>query len=207
MGALAAGTGAAMGTGAFTTASIENRMVTADVTTDENSRIALVTGGDPDIYQGEDGELKMELGGSDGEGININSTYTWGDHDDPENHFAFKIVNNEDTSFDDVVLTYVLDDDSWVDHSTTYSNESFIKFTAYGQGDPDGYWGWLKCPNNQLSTPNPVSRNLPTSGPVDFDVGQELYIVIDVDTTGSLATLADDLSGSLTIDVTGPGGH
>jgi hypothetical protein len=34
-----------------------------------------------------------------------------------------------------------------------------------------------------------------------------VYIVVEVDTTGELATTDDDLTGTLTIDVEGPGGN
>ena len=206
IGALAAGSGAAMGTGAFSSASIPDRSVTAKVNEDHNSTIALVAGDDKDISISESGELHLDLTGQNEEGVNINSRYTWGDHDNPADDYAFKIVNNDDTAYDDLALSYDVEDDSWIDNSTTYSNESFIKFTAYGSGDPDNYWGSMKCPNNALGTPNPNSQNLPTSSAVDFEVGQEMFIVVDIDTTGSLATTDDDLTGTLSVDVSGPGG-
>ena len=208
VGSLTAASAAGIGTGAFTTASVEDRTVTVAIDEDDESQIALIPNDDhPGIEINDDGELEIDLTGDSGEGVNINSTYTWGDPDDPENDYAFKIANATSQEYDDLILSYELDDDSWVDNSTTYDNESFIRFDTFGQGDPDGYWGSIKCPNNQLSTPNPVSRNMPTSGPVDFEAGQEIYVVIDVDTTGVLATLDDDLSGKLTIEVDGPGGN
>ncbi|MFW5905585.1 MAG: hypothetical protein ACOCUO_01920 [archaeon] len=208
LGALGAGSAAAMGTGAFSSASIPDRQLTVAIDSDDESIIALVPGDDPDIFLSSNpGELVMDLSGDDGEGVNINSVYTWGDHDNPEDDHAFKIVNNDDQDYDDLFLGYELEDDSWVDLSTTHTNESYIRFSAYGAGDPDGHWGSVKCPNNQLGTPNPVSRNMPTSGPVDFEVGQEVFVVIDVVTTGAAATTDDDLSGSLSIDVAGPGGN
>jgi len=206
MGSLAAAGAAGIGTGAFTSASA-TRTVTAHVDNDLNAQIALVPGQHSGIELNGDGELEIDLSGDDGEGVNPNSKYSWGDPNDPANDFAFKIVNNDGQDYDDLILEYELDDDSWVDNSTTYDNESFIKFDTYGQGDPDGYWGHIKCPNNQLGTPNPVSRNMPTSGPVDFESGQAVYVVVQTDTTGTDAELADDMSGSLTITVEGPGGN
>ncbi|WP_416838125.1 hypothetical protein [Haloferax sp. DFSO52] len=206
LASLTAGASAAVGTGAFSNATIPDRAVTVNVETDDNATIALVPGADPDISL-VNGQLAMDLTGSNGEGVNINSLYTWGDHTDPANDYAFKIVNNDESEYDDVVFKYELDDDSWVDNATTYDNESFIKFSVYSPPQPNGYWGFMKCPNNQLATPNPVSRNMPTSGPVDFTPGQVLYVVIDVDTTGVDATVADDLSGKLSIEVSGIGGN
>jgi hypothetical protein len=201
LGAVAAGSATVVGTGAFSSAAMPDRQVTVTVDDDASAQIALVPGDDPDVTLSGSGELQLVLDGGDGEGVNIDAVYTWGDHDEPSTDHAFKIVNNDDQDYDDVVLTYEVDDDSWIDNSTTYNDESFIRFTAYGSGDPDGYWGSMKCPNNQLGTPNPVSKNLPTSGPVDFEVGQELYVVVDVDTTGVDATVDDDLTGSLSIAV------
>jgi len=203
MGSLAAGGAAAMGSGAFTTASA-SRSVTADVVNDEEGIIGLMAGDHQGIEMNGDGELVIDLEGPGGEGVNINSQYTWGDPDDPASNYAFKIVNNDSQAYDDLILEYELEDDSWVDNSTTYSNESFIKFHTQGSGDPDGYWADLEAPNNALGTPIPVSRNLPTSGGVDFDSGQEVYVVVEVNTTGDLATTDDDLAGSLTIKAEGP---
>ncbi|MFC5277180.1 hypothetical protein ACFPM1_00150 [Halorubrum rubrum] len=203
IGSLAAGSAAATGTGAFTTASA-SRSVSVNVSGDEGSKIGLMAGDHQGIEIDSNGELTIDLEGPNEEGVNINSQYTWGDTDDPASNYAFKIVNNDGQDYDDLILEYELDDDSWVDNSTTYSNESFIKFHTSGSNDPDGYWADLKAPNNALGTPIPVSKNLPTSGPVDFESGQEIYVVVEVNTTGSLATTEDDLTGSLTIKAEGP---
>jgi hypothetical protein len=205
VGALAAGSAAGIGTGAFSTATIPDRQVTVAVEQDDEATIALVPGNDPDIsLSSNPGELQLDLTGANGEGTNINSVYTWGDPNDSHNDYAFKIVNNDESDYDDLVATYELDDDSWVDHATTNGNESFINFQVF---NGSGYWAAFKCPNNQLSTPNPVTRNLPTSSPVDFEAGQTLYVVVTVDTTGQYATIDDDLSGKLSFEVSGLGGN
>jgi hypothetical protein len=206
LGALASGSAAAVGTGAFTTASA-SRSVTVDVTGDEGSKIGLMAGDHQGIEINSDGELIIDLAGPGEEGVNINSEYMWGDKENPATTYAFKIVNSDGQDYDDLILEYELDDDSWVDNSTTYSNESFIRFHTFGSGDPDGYWGSLQAPNNALGTPIPVSRNMPTSDSVDFTSGQEVYVVVEVNTTGSLATTDDDLTGTLTVNVEGPGGN
>ena len=207
IGSLAAGGAAATGTGAFTTASAD-RSVTVDVNGDQNSIISLIPNDDlSDISVNNDGELELDLSGTSDEGVNINSKYTWGDPDDPSNNFAFAITNNDDQDYDDLILEYELADDS----VESYSNESVIKFKSYGPGDPvfgGRYesWGELKAPRNGLD-PNPVSKNLPTSDAVDFNSGDTVYIVVEVDTTGSSATIDDDLTGTLTVNVEGPGGN
>jgi hypothetical protein len=201
LGALAAGSGAAMGTGAFSSASIPDRHVSVQVDEDDASTIALVPGDDPDIGLTDGGELYLDLTGSDGEGVNINSRYTWGDHDNPADDYAFKIVNNDETTYNDVTLSYDVENDGWIDHSTTYDSESFLRFTVYGFGYSTG----MRAPNNALSTPDPVSRSV--MGPhnwLQFAPGDEWYVVVDADTTGPNATPDDDLTGDLTIDVSDP---
>jgi hypothetical protein len=200
VGSLAAAGAVGIGTGAFTTSSA-GRSVTVDVVNDESATIGLFAGDDPDIWINDDGELTLDLTGDDGEGVNINSVYTWGDHDTPADDYAFKITNNDESTYNDVTLTYEVEDDSWIDNSTSWDNESFIRFTVYGFG----YSTDIKTPNNQLSTPNPNSRSV--MGPhnwLQFAPGDEWYVVVDVDTTGVDATTEDDLTGELTIEVSDP---
>lgn len=201
LGALAAGSAAGIGTGAFSSATIPDRGVEVQVEQDDVSTIALVPGEDPDIFIDDEGQLSMNLTGSDerGEpGVNINSRYTWGDHDDPANDYAFKVVNNDESTYNDVTLEYEVEHDGWIDNSTSWDNESFLRFTVYGFG----YSTDMKAPNNQLSTPNPVSRSV--MGPhswLQFAPGDEWYVVVDADTTGTDAAEDDDLSGTLSIEV------
>jgi hypothetical protein len=206
VGSLAAAGTAAVGTGAFSSNSIKDRSVTARVAGDAASTIALVPGDDPDITVNQNSgaenhkELQLDLTGENGEGTNINSVYTWGDHDNPADDHAFKIQNNDESSYQNVTFEYAVDDPSWITQSTSYDFQSFLEFTAYNIG---GFTDTeMRAPDYALSTPNPRARDLlQPHNALEFGSGDEWYIVLDVNTTGVEASVDDDLSGALTIEV------
>jgi hypothetical protein len=205
MGALAAGTTASVGTGAFTSASIPDRSVTAQVDGDASSQIALVAGDDPDITQ-SDGTIELDLSGSDGEGVNINSLYTWGNHNNPSSDFAFKLVNNDEQAYNVVEFTYDVRNDSWIDEEgTLQKRESFLKFTAYNIGG--NAKTKMRAPEAGLDPADPRTKDMlePHSDSIyDFGSGDTWYVVVDANTTGVAAGTEDDLTGTLTIDVSDP---
>jgi hypothetical protein len=193
LGALAAGSGAAMGTGAFTSASIPDRQVSVQVDGDASSQIALVAGDDPDISQ-QNGQLTMDLSGADGEGVNINSRYTWGDPENPADDHAFKIVNNDDSGKSYAMkMEYHFDDLGWIDER---QGQSFLKFQLFG-----GFGGNSRTYPDQRGSYN---RDYALGGPGDespvgsrrFESGEEWYVVVTVDTTGEYASTDDKLSGA-----------
>ena len=188
-----------MGTGAFSTASVEDRSLTAEVAGDESAMVSLVPGADSDISTNSDGALKLDLSGDDGEGVNIDSVYTWGDHDNPASDHAFKITNQDNSTYNDVTFSYDVENDGWIQrHDWNKGEESILKFTVYASGAMTD----MVAPNHALMTMNPVSRNI--TGPhswLQFAPGDEWYVVVDIDTTGPYASTEDDLSGDLTIEV------
>jgi hypothetical protein len=192
-GSLVAGSAAALGTGAFSSGSIPDRQVTAKVDSDVDAQIALIPGEDPDVSL-DDGEITLDLTGSENQGVNINSRYTWGDHDNPTDDYAFAIVNNDELNYDTMAFTYILDDASWLQDDW----ESFIKFTVYRDG-------WA---SKARRFPNPYEPEKSTTENVDsgmiFDSGETWPVVVDVDTTVDHAEITDDLSGILKVDISGP---
>jgi hypothetical protein len=203
VGSLAAGGAAATGTGAFTTASAE-RTVTVDVNGDQNSIISLIPNDDlSDISVNNDGELELDLSGASDEGVNINSKYTWGDPSDPSNKFAFAITNNDEQDYDNLVLQYELKNDDWFEKYG--DTKSVIRFKAFGPGDPVlgggrfKTWSSLEAPTN--------SGNDVSGADASFNSGDTVYIIVEVDTTAPAASINDDLTGTLTINVEGPGGN
>jgi hypothetical protein len=203
MGSLAAGGAAAMGTGAFTSATLADRSVSVGVAEDDMGTIALNPGDNPDITIAESGELELDLTGDEGEGVNIDSTYTWGSHNNPTDTYAFSLTNQDENTFNSVVFRYTLTDDSWITNSTTYDNQSFLNFTAY---NIDGAYSTdMQAPNYALSTQNPTARNMLDPHPAEqFNPGDTWYVVVDVDTTGVDASVDDELGGSLSIEVSDP---
>jgi hypothetical protein len=201
MGALAAGSAAGVGTGAFTSSSIPDRSVTAQVDGDAGSQIALVAGSDPDISQ-SNGTIELDLSGSDDQGVNINSVYTWGDHSNPASDYAFKLVNNDEQAYNVVRFTYDVTNDSWIDNNNGDPRESFLRFTAYNLGG--NFNTDMEAPQSKKTTADPSSRNMLSPHSFPFESGREWYVVVDANTTAADAGTEDDLTGTLTIDVSDP---
>ena len=79
VGSLAAGGAAAMGTGAFSAAQLDNRNVDIGVSTDESALIGLRAGEDELVTQDSDGKLDIDFTSSNGgDGVNPDSTYQVG---------------------------------------------------------------------------------------------------------------------------------
>lgn len=88
LGALATGSAAAVGTGAFTAAELSDRDVGVTVSDDSQSLVALVAGKN-DYVAEEDGELGIDLSNDD-YGVNPNSKYQIGAIPAVENQPALK---------------------------------------------------------------------------------------------------------------------
>jgi hypothetical protein len=198
LGSLAAGGAAVMGTGAFTSASLDNRTVSVGVESDAGSQIGLVAGDVPDISQNSNGEIELDLTGDEGEGVNPNSQYTWGDPENPNSNYAFALVNNDESNYENINLTYTLNDSDWLEDEGW---ESFIKFTVYRDGNF----------SKKMRAPNPYEpEEETTKGVADgiiLDSGETWPVVVEVDTEGHTAEDLNagdiDLSGELTIEVSG----
>jgi len=208
LGALASGTAAAVGTGAFTSASVEDRAINVEVTGDADSRVALVAGESEDIYQNEEGQLQLDLAGDDG--VNINSVYEWGDNDNAAEQYAFKIVNNSPNDYETVGFGFEFNDDSWQDDEVEYTGQAdpehnFLRFTAHsGQ-----YTGRLRAPDYSSWQGDGIAENSSmvsqhTGDARLFTAGEVWEVVVEVNTTGDRSTKDQDLSGKLTIDVSDP---
>ena len=123
LGALAAGSSAAMGTGAFTQMTTDGRDMTVDVVNDDVASIALVPGANSDkvSYIDGDGDLTIDLGA--GDGINTNSHYLFGDVDVEGNGEASDIFT-VDQNFEDKADFGDLDDDTFVQwYVTVYDGD------------------------------------------------------------------------------------
>jgi len=228
LGALAAGSSAAVGTGAFTSAQM-NRGGHIDVVNDSDGLIALLPGGgeasdapplgeDTDHVFDEGGQLTIDLSsqdGNDGDGVNVNSKYQIGalfDRGDslpteagnsPTTNSAFSIVNQSDSP-----------------------REIGLDFSFTGDGpDPDGSKLILQArpgtddtvddgeATQDLVREVELNGNSQTGtifyGPGAADGSRDdrleasgrIGVSILVDTTGSDASSAEDLSGELEVYV------
>lgn len=198
LGVAAAGTSAAVGTGAFTSVSAD-RSVNVQVANDSNAFLGLVPG-DTGLVTEAGGTLQINLDGTgtSASGVNFNAITQVGSHDDPENDHAFKIVN-QGTQSVMLKMSYYFTDPSWLDGG---AGQSFINFTLYDTGDsPTGSSSQDFPIQNGYNKDYPLAQ--PTGsgfGPTNtedfaFNVGEEYYMVITVDTTGPGASPDDNLSG------------
>lgn len=198
LGVTAAGTSAAVGTGAFTSVSA-SRDVSVRVADDSNAFFGLVPG-DTGLVTENNGTLQINLDGTgtSASGVNFNAITQIGSHEDPENDHAFKIVNRGTQSVM-FKMNYYFTSTDWLDGG---QGQSFINFTLYDVGDsPTG------SSSQDFPIQNGYNRDYPLEQPTGsgfgskntgdyaFNVGEEYYMVITVDTTGPNASPDDDLSG------------
>jgi hypothetical protein len=202
LGALASGSAAAVGTGAMTSMQ-SSRSVTVGVETDENAQIALEASSSlPDISQTSEGELKLDLTGKNGQGVNVDSTYQWGDTENHESQYAFKIHNQDEEDYN-LKLYHEFDT------IPTGSDPSQIKYYVF---DGDGAWDFNSAPyeysqafpdgDNSTGENDALTRGFgqPASGR-GVDSGEAVYVVIEIDTTGADASKSDSLSGETVIEM------
>jgi hypothetical protein len=175
--------------------------VTVAVDNDENSQIALVPGDDPDIDLSTAGELQLDLTGDNGEGVNVNSEYVWGDPNDPANDHAFKIVNNDDQSYM-LKMNYFFENTGWISNSGQgQSHLNFEIFDGTGSSSARDY-------PDQRNYNRDYSLGMPrgsafgsNTGSYRFNPGEEFYVVVTVDTTGPNASTSDDLTGTANFEL------
>lgn len=196
-GALAAGSAAAIGTGAFTETSAD-RGVAVETAADSEALLGLEAG-DCGLVRGtESGALTINLDGDGaiGSGVNLDATTTIGDPTNPTDEYAFKVINQgtQDLMFK---MNYYFQDTTWIENKG--QDQSYLEFlVANGGGssasrtypDQRGY-------NKDYSLGNPEGSGFgDNTGNYKFNVGEEYYVVITVDTSGANASPEDDLSGT-----------
>ncbi|WP_136690115.1 hypothetical protein [Halorhabdus amylolytica] len=197
LGSLAAGGIAAIGTGAFTSVSAD-RAVSVQVANDSNAFLGLVSG-DTGLVKESNGTLQINLDGTDtgASGVNFDAVTQIGSHENPANEHAFKIVNQGTQSLM-LKMNYYFTDTDWLDGG---AGQSFINFTVYDTGDSPTGSSSQSFPiqngyNKDYPLPHPTGSGFGSNTEdYRFNVGEEYYMVITVDTSGPNASLDDDLSG------------
>ena len=210
-GSLAAGGAAAIGSGAFTSATLADRSVSVSVADDANAQISLIGGDDPDVSADESGALELDLSGSDGEGVNINSIYTWGDPDNPASNYAFKMVNKDETGQSYSVKMMYDYDRSWVNGSASWDQnyQSFIEFEVFdGDGHFAGRPKWARSQQwpdqgeyGSRGSDSPLKLGDGAAENRALNPGEAWYFIVRVDTTGADASTDDKLAGEATIEL------
>jgi hypothetical protein len=174
LGALVAGSGAALGTGAYTSASLE-RDSNIDIVSDSSGVLALKDELPSDIVHTDgSGQLHIDFGMGSGKGVAPGSVYNL----DP----AFSITNYDSVSHD-VTLTYDLDDYSG--GSPAWAN---IFFTVT-DGEGNSYSFGAKEQN---------SGDANTVTIPDVGSGETLLVTMRVDVKDDAST-SDNLNGTIEV--------
>jgi hypothetical protein len=197
LGTAAAGGSTVLGTGAFTSVDA-NRSVSVRVADDTNAFLGLVPG-ETGLVTENNGALQISLDGTEtsASGVNFDAVTQIGSHENPSNDHAFKIINQGTQSLM-LKMNYYFNDTSWLDGG---QGQSFINFTLYDTGD-----GPTGSSSQSFPIQNGYNRDYPLAQPTGsgfgsntkdyrFNVGEEYYMVITIDTTGPKASTDDDLSG------------
>jgi|AntRauMinimDraft_4_1070384.scaffolds.fasta_scaffold00056_10 hypothetical protein len=187
-GALATGSAAAMGTGAVTSSTINDRKATISVTDDSNGQVGLLANEDTDlVYENEEGELTIDLSQGIGSGVNTNSEFAiGGDNTFPA---AFTVVNQ---SPDDVVINVEFE----LDHPADAGDSSIQVVAVMDYSDANkGPNGPTVNSDNPSITHSSADSSL-SNGPeglVEPSEFMRISLIVNAVDDG------DDLSGSFSI--------
>jgi hypothetical protein len=197
VGALATGSAAAVGTGAFTSVSA-NRTMNVDIADDSNAFLGLEAGDSGLVVEtGDTLQINLDGTGADGSGVNMDAVTTIGNHDNPQDSYAFK-VTNQGTQALLFSMNYFFANTGWLQNNGT--GQSHINFTVYGDGQSYSTDYPRQGPNRDRSLAQPsggATGDAANRGNgYRFEPGDQYYVVISIDTTGANAATTDDLSGT-----------
>jgi hypothetical protein len=209
LGALVAGSGAALGTGASVSSTMD-RDANVNVVNDSAGLLALVSDTQSGVVREVNGELLIDFtADGNADGVNVNSRYqvgqfshfppgevdalqdeVYGSWGDPYDDAAFYVVNN-DTVSRDVTLTYTV---------TGNLNGSQIYFQLQDEDDDAS-----NDVTDEILIPNVAGRD--NTATVTLDAGEKVGVSFQVDTgdgnpgfgTVTDGSTSEDLSGTLTI--------
>jgi len=208
VGALASGSAAAVGTGAFTSASAE-RDANINVVADSNGLMELSSVTSGDLVREENGELLIDFtSGQDASGVNLNSEYEVGDPNFGSGNVsnpAFLLQNNSDNDVD-LTITYTVDSLSDIQtngsfltiHAEDREDNEYIQNSLPGNAtynlNDSGYSpkGGIVVTKDNLDSNGQVSGSVPTISP-----GDAVRFAIYVNTTRPNASTSESLTGGL----------
>ncbi|MYL16822.1 hypothetical protein GLW36_09220 [Halorubrum terrestre] len=207
VGALATGSAAAVGTGAFTSVSA-NRTVNVALADDSNAFVGLEPGDSELVVQsGSTLQVNLDGTGADGSGANMDAVTTIGDPDNPQTNHAFKIIH-QGTQPVLFKMNYYITNTGWIQNNG--NGQSHMTFEVFGDGGSTAENYPHQSYNNDFSLGQPNGSGFGESGTpysapnrgdgYRFNPGDEYYMVMSVNTTGSNASKNDDLSGTAVLE-------
>lgn len=178
----------AIGTTAFTSATVD-RSATADIVADDDGLVALQDNATSNlVYQKTNGELAVDFTKGGATGINNNAKFVIGDSSGKsatvKNH-AFN-VTNQDTEQHSFTFDYtsVTADDG--------NSQNNLKFTIFYDDASDT--------ETAINDTKVVSEDSTTKS-LTLASAETVYVVITADTNGSGINTGDDLSGTFKVKV------
>ncbi|WP_152418533.1 hypothetical protein [Halorubrum distributum] len=217
LGALASGSAAAVGTGAVSTFSADRDLNVAQVSTDETGIISFNAGmGNDDAVSTSGDTLSIDISGTGGQGVNMDSVYTIGDDLDglspsevEDRQYAFSVTNNDSVAHK-LSFEYTLTDDSWVEYDgpkwrsdgykgTVMTIDPFVR-----RGGDNGDYTPMNAAQLNVPASFPDTDGKGTIAPAYFGPGMTQFFQIRVDTTGEDASVDDALGGTLEFSATTP---
>lgn len=164
---------ATLGASAFTTGNL-SRSSSVNVVSDDVGLIALDDGDSGGLVYMNGDQLAIDFTQGGASGANVEATFKLGDPNDPTNHTAFNITNQDKQSHDLTV--------EYTGAGATGDNTDNIQFKIFDSA------------GSEVGTVTEESTSAEITG---VNSGDTLYVVVVVDTTGLSGT--DDLSGTLTV--------
>ena len=161
-----------VGSIAYTSATVK-RDVTSVVSEDANAVIGLSPGSTSAVTK-SNGKLVVDTTVSDAQGLNIGSTFTYGDSNNPASTDAFSITNNDGSSHD-IKLELVNDDDSG---PLTTPDQSSFRIDLYDSGGSSV---------DSVTSDSPYTMNLSST--------DTYHAIITIDTSGM--SDEDSISGQM----------
>lgn len=196
LGSLAAGSAAAMGTGATTTFGLNDRGVGADVVTDSNGNLALEskTPETEIVRENDNGELEIDFtndarGFLNAQGVNVGAEVEIGDLSDPQNDPAF-VMRNQMGGKARIHVRFTAG-------QNFQSDGSELVFLAKYNGRSPGPQTVI---DGGVSAGDTVDLYDQSDFGQDFLPGQRIFWAIRVDTDNSGSNTNENLSGTLHID-------
>ena len=204
-GSLAAGGAAALGTGATSTYSLNDRTVGADIVSDTSGLVRL-TDETPenDIVTVDNGELEIDFANGNAGGVNVGSVVTIGDLDNLSpgssgNDPAFRIENQATADMDLEVVFEA--------GANYHSGGSEMTFAATYDGDPDIVTTTIGSGVSSGDSVTIYDQDNTGSGAFFSDAlgpGQRASFALKIDADKSGSSTSDNLSGVLNITATQP---
>jgi hypothetical protein len=203
-GSLAAGGAAALGTGATSTFSVNDRTVGANIVSDSSAVVKIVdTTPENDIVDVVNGELEIDFANGGGSGINVGSVVEIGNLDQPNPSQANNHDNNDSAFSIQNQATAPMDLEVAFEAGQNYNSGGSQLTFSYGYNGDDEEMttvGTGVSPGDSVTIYDQDTTGFSDS----LNPGQRAHFALEIDADQSGSSTSDNLSGALNITATQP---